>query len=337
MKAIVYKKFGSHDVLKLGEIDKPVPKDNEVLVKVYASSVNAFEWHMMTGKPFLIRLMGDGFLKPKKQILGGDIAGRIEAFGKNVKNFKVGDEVFGDTSGGGYAEYVCATEDVIALKPSNLTFEESAAVPIAALTALQALRDKGEIKPGQKVLITGASGGVGSYAVQIAKSYETEVTAVCRTGSVEMVRSIGADCVIDFTKEDYISNKEHYDLVIDAAAYRKLSDMLGVLKPGGIYVLVGGSITHLFKVMIFGKSAAKRENKKVKFFVAKSNNKDLTFLKNLIEAEKVKPVIDKIYSLSEVPEAMRYFEEEHVLGKLAITVGDDNKILHNEIAAEGKN
>ncbi|MGD8778155.1 MAG: NAD(P)-dependent alcohol dehydrogenase [Ignavibacteria bacterium] len=320
MKAIIQKKYGSPDVLQYTDAEKPVPKDNEVLVRVLASSVNAADWHKMSGKPLLVRLMGGGFFSPNKKIPGGDIAGIAEAVGKKVKHFKPGDEVFGDTSGGGYAEYVCATEDVIALKPSNLSFEEAAAVPTAGITALIGIRDKGEIQSGQKVLITGASGGVGSYAVQITKSYGTDVTAVCRTKSFDIVKSIGADHVIDYTKEDYTKTKEHYDLVIDCAAYKPLPDILSTIKPCGNYVIIGGELSQLFRAMVFGKKISKKENKKIKSFVANTNNKDLLFIKNLIEAGKIKSVIDKHYPLSETAKAIRYFNEEHPIGKVVIGV-----------------
>ncbi len=335
MKAIIYKNYGSADVLRFEETKKPVPKDDEVLIKVYASSINKAEWYKMNGKPFFMRFMGVGLFKPKNKILGGDISGVVEAVGKNVKNFKTGDEVYGDVSWGGYAEYVCALENLIAHKPQNMSHEEAAALPIAALTALQGLRDKGEIKSGQKVLITGASGGVGNYAVQIAKSYGTEVTAVCRTESVEFVKSLGADRVIDFTKESYLQEIEYYDLVFDGASFHSLEDILKVLREGGNYVLVGGAIKQMLKVMMVGKRVAKKENKNIRHFIADSNTADLNFLRELIEAGKVKSFIDSSFSLSKLPKAMRHFENEHIRGKLVITTNDNEETL-KKIAAEGK-
>src|SRR5436305_3646774 len=240
MKAIVYHTYGSPDVLKLEEVEKPTPKDNEVLVKVHAASVNAGDWaHLLRGKPFLMRLMGFGLLKPKHQILGTDIAGRVEAVGRNVKQFQPGDEVFGSIRGG-FAEYVCAREDSLVLKPANISFEQAASVPIAAVTALQGLRDKGRIQPGQKVLINGAAGGVGTFAVQIAKSFGAEVTGVCSTRNVDRVRSIGADQVIDYTQEDFTKTGQRYDIILDAVGNHSLLACRRALNPKGIYVAVGG-------------------------------------------------------------------------------------------------
>src|SRR5436305_8596144 len=243
MKAIVIAHYGSTDVLQLKRVEKRTPKDDEVLVKVYAASVNAADWHLLRGKPFLMRLMGFGLLKPKHKILGAAMAGRVEAVGRNVKQFQPGDEIFGDVSKcgwGAFAEYVCAREDALALKPANVTFEEAAAVPLAAVTALQGLRAKGQIQPGQKVLIHGASGGVGTFAVQIAKSFGAEVTGVCSTRNVDMVRSIGADHVIDYTQEDFTKSGQRYDLILEMGGNRSLADLRRVLTPGGTLVLVGG-------------------------------------------------------------------------------------------------
>ena len=329
MKAIVYHKYGSPDVLELQEIEKPTPKDDEVLVKVHASSANPADWHLMRGEPFLIRIMGFGLLKPKNKILGADIAGKVEAVGRNVKQFQSGDEVFGELDlrdgGGSFAQYVCVSEDALELKPASMTFEEVAAVPLAAVTALQGLRDKGKIQSGQKVLVNGASGGVGTFAVQIAKSFGTEVTGVCSTRNVEMVRSIGADHVIDYTKVDFTKNGQRYDLILDAAANHSMFDHKRALSPKGIYVMVGSfSMAHMFAAMLLGPMISMFGSKKVSSLMAKMNKKDLAFLKDLLEAGKVVPVIDRRYPLSEVAEAIRYLEERHARGKVVITLEPQN-------------
>lgn len=323
MKAIVYTKYGSPDVLQLTDVAKPVPKDNEVLVKVVAASANAADWRMVRAEPFLVRLYA-GLLKPTKyNILGADIAGRVEAVGKDVKQFKVGDEVFGDlfASGwGGFAEYVCTGEKELALKPANISFEEAAAVPLAALTALHGLRDVGKIRPEQKVLINGASGGVGTFAVQIAKSFGAEVTAVCSTGNVDMARSIGADHVIDYTKEDFTKNGPRYDLILAVNGYRSIFDYKRTLNPAGTYVMTGGGTAQLFQALILGPWMSMTGSKKLAALSSKPNQKDLIFLKELLEAGKIKPVIDRRYPLHEVPEAIRYLEKGHAKGKVVITV-----------------
>ncbi len=323
MKAIVYKEYGSPDVLVLKDVEKPTPKDDEVLIKVHAASVNSGDLHLLRADPFLIRL-SSGFLKPKNKILGADIAGQVEAIGRNVKQFQSGDEVFGDISGcswGGFAEYVCASENALSLKPANLSFEEAAAVPMAAVTALQGLRDKGQIQPGQKVLINGASGGVGTFAVQIAKSFGAEVTGVCSTGKMDMVRSIGADQVIDYTQEDFTQNGHRYDLILAANGYHSISDYRRVLTPKGIYVMSGGAEAQMFQAMLQGPWISMTGSQKMGNLLAKPNNADLAFVKDLLEAGKVVPVIDKRYPLSEVPEALRYLEEGHAMGKVVITIG----------------
>ncbi|MCD4814634.1 NAD(P)-dependent alcohol dehydrogenase [bacterium] len=323
MKAIVYTKYGSPDVLALKEVEKPTLKNNEVLIKVQAVSANPADRGLLTGKPFLLRLMGYGLLKPKNKILGADIAGRVEAVGRNAKQFQPGDEVFGDISDcgwGGFAEYVCAGENALVLKPANISFGEAAAVPMAAVTALQGLRDKGKIQSGQKVLINGASGGVGTFAVQIAKSFKTEVTAVCSTSKLDMVRSIGADHVIDYTQEDFTENGQHYDLIIAANGYHSISDYKRALSPKGIYVATGGSLAQIFQAMLLGPWVSMTGSKKMGSLATKSNKKDLIFIKELLEAGKVKPVIDKQYPLSEVAQALRYLEEGHAQGKVVITL-----------------
>jgi NADPH:quinone reductase-like Zn-dependent oxidoreductase len=325
MKAIVNTKYGSPDVLELKEVEKPAIKEDEVLVKIYAAAVNAADWHLLRGKPFLVRLMGYGFLKPKKNILGLDIAGRVEAVGRNVKQFQPGDEVFGDISLGGFAEYVSAVESKLVLKPANVSFEEAAAVPVSALTALQALRDEGKIQPGHKVLINGASGGVGTFAVQIAKSFGAEVTAVCSTNKMEMVRSIGADHVIDYTKEDFTKNGLRYDLIIAANGYHPISDYKRALSPKGIYVMAGGSGTQMFEVMLAGPVISMTGSKKMRGVMARPNKKDLVFLKELLESGKIKPVMDRRYPLSKVADAIRYLEEGHALGKVVITFEHEDK------------
>jgi len=326
MKAIVYQKYGSPDVLELKEVEKPSPKDNEVLVKVHAASVNDWDWGLLRGTPFVNRLLF-GLLKPKIKILGVDIAGLVEAVGRNVKQFQPGDEVFGDISGcgwGGFAEYVCARDNALAPKPASMTFDEAAAVPQAALLALQGLRDKGQIQPGQKVLINGAGGGAGTFAVQIAKSFEAEVTGVDSTSKLDIMRSIGADQVIDYTQEDFTKNGQRYDLILDIAAYHSVFDYKRALSPKGIYVMVGGSTARMFQVVFLGPWISMTTSKKMGILMHKPN-KDLAFMKELFEAGKVKPVIDKRYLLSEVAEALRYFGEGHARGKVVITMEHNNK------------
>ena len=321
MKAIVYKKYGPPDVLQLKEVEKPVPKDDEVLIKVHATSVNYSDWVYVRGKPFVARLMGSGLLKPKNMLLGADVAGRVEAVGRNIKQFRPGDEVFGDLSicgWGGFAEYVSVPENALALKPVNLTFEEAAAVPQAAIVALQGLRDEGKIQPGQKVLINGASGGIGTFAVQIAKYFGAEVTGVCSTLNLDMVRSIGADQVIDYTQKDFTQNEQHYDLIFDIAAYRSISDYERVLSPKGIYVLAGGSVARILQASMTG-------NEKMVNFQVRPNQKDLGFMTELLEAGKVVPVIDSCYPLSKVAEAVRHYGEGHAKGKVVITVDHSNQ------------
>ena len=290
MKAIVSTKYGPPDVLKLEEVEKPTPKNDEVLIKVYATSVNAGDWHLLRGKPFLVRLMGYGLLKPKHKILGADIAGRIEVVGRNVKQFQSGDEVFGNTSKygfGGFAEYVSVPENALLLKPTNISFEEAAAVPQAALTALQGLRDKGQIQPGQKVLIHGAGGGVGTFAVQIAKSFGAEVTAVCSTRNLDMLRSIGADHVIDYTQEDFTQNGQRYDLIIAVNGYHSIFDYKRALSPKGMYVMIGGSNAQMFQAMLLGPLISMTGSKKMGNSMHKPNKKDLVFMKELLETGKV--------------------------------------------------
>jgi len=325
MKAIVYEKYGPPDVLQLKEVQKPVPKNKEVLIKVQAASVNPFDWHYLRGEPFFMRLMGAGLLKPKNKILGVDIAGWVEAVGRNVKQFQPGDEVFGASDFSALAEYVCAKENALVLKSANVTSEEAAAVPVAALTALQALRDKGKIQPGKKILINGASGGVGTFAVQIAKSFGAEVTGVCSTGNLGMVRSIGADHVIDYTQEDFTRNGQRYDLILDAVANRSFSDLKRALGPRGICVIVGFSPALTFQVFFPGPWKFSTGDKKIAMMMAKITKEDLGFLKDLLEDGKVTPVIDRRYPLDEAADALRYLEEGHAKGKIVINIEQDAK------------
>ena len=334
MKAIVYHTYGSPDILKLEEVEKPVPNDDEVLVKVYAASVNAADWHLLRAKPFLVRLMAGGMFKPKYSILGADIAGRVEAVGRNVTQFQPGDEVFGDIAGcglGGFAEYVCARENALMLKPASLTFEEAAAVPLAALAALQGLREKGHLQAGQKVLIQGASGGVGMFAVQIAKAFGAEVTAVCSTRNVDMVRLLGADHVIDYTQEDFTKNGQRYDLILAANGYHPIWAYKRVLLPRGIYVMSGGSTAQMFQAMLLGPLISMIGTKKMGGVSSKPDSQDLATLKELLESSKVVPVIDRRYLLSEVPEAIRYVEEGHAKAKVVINVEQNSKRQGEEI------
>jgi NADPH:quinone reductase-like Zn-dependent oxidoreductase len=328
MKAIVCTKYGQPDVLQFKEVAKPAPKDDEVLIKIHSASVNTYDWHCLTADFALVRLMGGGLLKPKNKILGADIAGRVEAVGRNVKQIQLGDEVFGDICEcgcGGFAEYVCARENALVLKPANMTFEQAAAVPMAAVTALHGLRDIGQIQPGQKVLINGASGGVGTFAVQIAKSFGAEVTAVCSTRNLEQARKLGADHVIDYTLEDFTRSEQRYDLIFAANGYHPLSAYKRALRPKGTYVTAGGSLSQIMQAMLLGSWMSRTGGKKMAAVTSKPNQKDLVFMKGLLETGKVKPVIDRRYSLSEVPEALRYLGEGHARGKIVVTVEHNNR------------
>jgi NADPH:quinone reductase-like Zn-dependent oxidoreductase len=327
MKAILYTKYGPPDVLQLKEVEKPIPKDNEVLLKVYAASVNVEDLDFLRGKAWTVRILGP--LKPKYKILGFDVAGRVETVGKDVKQFQPGDEVFGDLFSygfGAFAEYVCASEKALVLKPASMTFEEAATVPSRAIIALQGLRDKRQIQPGQKVLINGAGGGVGPFAVQIAKSFGAEVTGVDNTKKLEMLRSIGADHVIDYTQEDFTKNGKCYDLILDIAAYHSIFDYKRALSSKGIYAIVGGSRAAIFQAVFIGPLISMIGNKKMGLMAWKPNKKeDLDFIIELIESGKVVPVIDRRYPLNEVAEALRYFEEEHPKGKVVITLEHNNR------------
>jgi NADPH:quinone reductase-like Zn-dependent oxidoreductase len=321
MKAMVQDKYGT-GVLELRDIDQPALTDDGVLVRVRATSVNPAEWYAVTGSPYIAR-PAMGLLRPKHAIRGADFAGTVEAVGGAVAGLRPGDAVFGGTSGGAFAEYVCVREAVVP-KPANLTFEQAAAVPTAALTALQGLRDKGGIRPGQKVLVNGASGGVGTFAVQLAKAFGGEVTGVCSTRNVELVQSIGADHVIDYTRQDFTRNGQRYDLVLDVAGSRSWPGCKRVLDHNGTLVLVGGPKTnpwigplgHVAGVRL----ASLRASQKVVFFVAKFNQEDLVALRELLEAGTVTPVIDRQYALNELTEALRYLGEGHARGKVVISV-----------------
>lgn len=322
MKAIVYYHYGTPDVLKLQEVEQPSPKDDEVRVKVHAASINSWDWDLLRGKPFLYRLLF-GLFKPKNAIIGSDISGRIEAVGKNIQHFQPGDAVMGDVSGSGFgafAEYICVPENALVLKPATMAFEEAAAIPQAAVLALQGLRDKGKIKMGQKVLINGAGGGVGTFAVQIAKSFGAEVTGVDSTGKLDMLRSIGADHVIDYTKADFTKNRQRYDLILDVVAYRSIFDIKRALSAGGNYVVIGGSIARMLQVLLLGPFMAITGNKKMGMLAHKPNQEDLNFINELFKSGKVVPVIDSIYRLNEAPEAFRYFGAGNTKGKLVISM-----------------
>jgi NADPH:quinone reductase-like Zn-dependent oxidoreductase len=323
MQAMVYTRYGApSDVLRLIEVDTPTPQDNEVLIKVEASSVNSAELHLIRADPFLVR-MSTGLRKPTPTIPGADVAGRVEAVGKAVTRFQPGDAVFGDLSASGrgaYAEYVAANENALLMKPDNLTFEQAAAVPLAGVTALQGLRNKGHVKAGQTVLIIGASGGVGSYAVQIAKSYGAEVTGVCSTKKVDMVRSMGADHVIDYTHMDVTQSDQQYDLILDAAAFRPFSAYKRILSPRGIYIFAGGTTAGLFRTMLLGPLMSKTKGKTFVTYMAGPDLTDLGDLKALLEAGTVTPVIDKRYDLSEAAAALNYVEQRQVQGKVVITM-----------------
>ena len=324
MKAIVSNQYGSPDTLEYKEVEKPVPNENQVLVRIQAASINKSNLILLKGEPFLARF-AFGLRKPKFPIPGGDIAGTVEEVGKNVTQFQPGDEVYGELSGfgwGGFAEYAAVPEEAIAPKPSNLSFEEAAAVPMAALTAFQALRDKGKIQENQKVLIYGASGGVGTFAVQFAKAFGAEVTAVCSTRNVEIAESIGADHVIDYKKKDFSQIIEQYDLIIGANGMQPIKLYIRALSPNGRFVHVGGSESQLFQAMLRGPWISMTSNKKVGSFLQRPNQKDLILIKEIIEAGEVTPVIDRHFQFDEIPEAFRYFWEGHAKGKVVITIAN---------------
>ncbi|MBI3241549.1 MAG: NAD(P)-dependent alcohol dehydrogenase [Chloroflexi bacterium] len=320
MKAAIYRSYGPPEVLKIEEVEKPTPKDDEVLVKVHASSVNPAEWYGMTGL-FLARI-GNGLLKPKDTRLGVDYAGVVEAVGRDVTQVKPGDEVFGARSGA-FAEYVCA-RNIIIPKPANITFEQAAAVPVAAITALQGLRDHGQLQPRQKVLINGASGGVGTFAVQIAKALDAEVTAVCSTRNVDMIRSLGADHVTDYTKEDFTRTGKRYDILLDIAGSRPWREIKRVLNPNAHYVIVGAPkgnrVIGPLGFIIKARLASLGASQKVIFFVASFKREDFLLLNNMFERGQVKPVVEKTYPLENISEAMRHLGTGHAKGKIVVTM-----------------
>jgi NADPH:quinone reductase-like Zn-dependent oxidoreductase len=316
MKAIVYHRYGSPDVLQCEEIEKPTAGDAEILIRVRAAAINPLDWHSIRG---VLRMMGSGLRKPNDPRVGFDVSGQVEAVGRNVTQFKPGDEVFG-TCRGALAEYACAKEDRLVAKPANLSFEEAAAVPVAGVTALLGLRDKGGIQPGHKVLVDGASGGVGTCAVQIAKSFGADVTAVCSTRKMETARSIGADHVIDYTREDCTRSGQRYDLILGANAYHSVFDYRRALRPGGVYVMVGGRVAHMLLVMLLGRLLSRPEGKKMRFLFAKPTKTHLVLLAELLEAGRIVPVIDRRYRLTDAAEAIRYLATGHARGKVVITM-----------------
>ena len=316
MKAIVCTQYGPPDVLQCAEAAKPVPKDDEVLIKIHAASVNPVD--RIFRAPYVLRIM-TGLRKPRDARVGRDMAGKIEAVGKNISRLKSGDEVFG-VCRGAFAEYACASEAKLALKPANISFEEAASVPVAALTALQGLRDKGQIQPGQKVLIDGASGGVGTFAVQIAKAFGAEVTAVCSISKMETARSIGADNVIDYAQHDFTKSGQRYDVILAANAYHSIFAYRRALSPRGIYVMAGGGGFQILQGMILGPLLSLLGGKKMRFFIANINQNDLGLLKGLLETGKVVPVIDRCFPLSRAAEALSYLEGKHAKGKIVLTV-----------------
>jgi NADPH:quinone reductase-like Zn-dependent oxidoreductase len=320
MKAIVRYQYGSPDVLKLEEVDKPTPNDDEVLVKIHAVSINGSDREGLMGKPLYARI--GGLRKPGYPILGSDIAGRVEQAGKNITQFKPGDEVFGEIPGyhGGFAEYACVPEKTLVRKPASLTFEEAAAIPQGAMLALYGIREKGQVQPGQQVLINGAGGSAGSFAVQLAKLHGAEVTGVDNAFKLDFLRSLGADHVIDHTRQDFTKTGKQYDLILDLIAHRSVFAYRRALKPGGTYFFVGGSLGTLFQILFLGPWIKRSTGKNIRILMVPQNNKDLIAIMELFEAGKIVPVIDRRYSLREVPEALRYVAEGRARGKVVITV-----------------
>jgi len=324
MKAIVYTQYGSPDVLQLMDIPKPEPTENQICVKVHAASINALDYRRFESLSFMGRLMEEKLTKSIGRPLGADIAGVVESVGANIKQFKLGDEVFGIAVGskGGFAEYACTDENHLAPKPASLSFEAASVVPVAALTALQGLRDKGQIQSGQKVLIIGASGGVGTFAVQIAKAFGAEVTAVCSSRNLDMARSIGADHVIDYAKEDFTQNEQRYDLVFAVNGNHPISAYQRTLNSKGTYICTGGALSQIFQAILLGPLMSRKNGKKMGFMgITKYNQKDLVYLRNLLDSGKVVPVIEKSYQMDEVSSAMRYVAEGHARGKVIVQIG----------------
>src|SRR6266498_3184563 len=320
MKAVVYHEYGPPDVLRLEDVDLPTPTDDELLLKVHAISVNRSDWEGLRGKPLYARL--GGLRKPANKILGSDVAGRVEIVGKNNSQFKPGDEVFGEMWDyhGGFAEYVCTRGKAWTLKPTGMTFEEAAAIPQAGVIALQGIRDKGQVQPGQKVLINGAGGGAGSFAVQLAKLCGAEVTGVDNTGKLDFMRSLGADHVMDYTREDFTKNGKQYDLILDLVALRSVFDYKRALQPNGSYYAVGGSVATFFQILFLGPWIRRTAGRNIRILAVQRNRKDLVHITELCETGKIIPFIDRRYPLSEVPKALRYLGEGHAKGKVIITV-----------------
>jgi len=325
MKAIVYTEYGSPDVLQLKEVAKPAPTDDEMLIRIQAVSVNGSDWEGLIGKPLYARI--GGLRKPRHQILGSDIAGRVEMVGKNIREFQVGDEVFGELPGyhGGFAEYVCAPEKTLARKPARMTFEEAAAIPQAGVIALRGICAKGQVQPGQKVLINGAGGSAGTFAVQLAKLCGAEVTGVDNTGKLDFLSSLGADHVIDYTREDFTRNGKQYDLILDLIAHRSVFAYARALRPNGTYFFVGGAVAVLFQSLLLGPWIRIAKSKNIRPLIVPQNREDLVSIAELCEAGKVIPVIDRQYPLSEVPEALRYVGEGRHKGKVVITLESNGK------------
>ena len=320
MKALVYHKYGSSDVLKLAEVETPVPSDNEVLIKLHAVSINGSDKEALVGRPLYVRM--GGIRKPGYPILGSDIAGRVERVGRNVKQFQPGDEVFGELPGyhGGFAEYACATEATIVHKPASLTFEQAAAIPQGGGIALKGIREKGQVQPGQHVLINGAGGSAGTFAIQLAKLYDAEVTGVDNAGKLEFLRSLGADHAIDYTREDFTKRKNQYDLILDVVAHRSVFAYARALKPNGTYFFVGGSVATLFQILLLRSWVRRTRGKNVRLLVVPQDRKQVLAITELCEAGKVTPVIDKTFPLSQGAEALRYVEQGHARGKVIITM-----------------
>lgn len=322
MKAVVYHEYGSPEVLELKEVETPIPKDNEVLIKVHVTSVNSWDWDLLRGKPFIVRLVGGGISKPKINILGCDIAGTVEAIGKKVTQFKVGDEVFGDLSGGnwgGFADYVCARENELTLKPTGITFEQAASLPQAAVMALQGIRDHGKVKSGQKVLINGAGGGIGSFAIQMAKQSGAEITGVDSAQKFDLMRSLGAEDVIDYKQEDFTKNGKEYDFILDVVGHHSIYDYKRALTPTGMYRMIGGPTPLIFQ-SVFVAPFITMFSKRKMGILAQETNKDLAYLAELVVTGKLKPIIDKVYSLAETPKALQFLGDGSVLGKVIIKI-----------------
>ena len=315
----MYHRYGPPDVLSVEDVEKPAPKDDMVLVRVHAASINAADRVLLRGKPFIMRL-AIGLWTPKHPILGFDVAGRVEAVGRRVETFRAGDDVFGASRFGGFAQYVCVSERTLVTKPPDVSFDQAAATPTAAYTALQAIGKRGRLRPGEKVLVDGASGGVGTFAVQLAKAFGAEVTAVCSTRNVEIARSIGADHVIDYSQEDFTRSDRRYDLIIGANAYRPISDYAGALASNGTYVMSGGGGRQIVQAMFQGLWLSKTGNKTLGNIMATAQKADLLVVKELLETGKIAPVIERTCSLSDVPDAIRRMESEHARGKTVITI-----------------